>query len=84
MSTLVLTLDDSLAARLAIIAERSHKPLPEWATEQLTQLVSKEGARTQNSAYSEEWRASFGSISDPDFESPARLHSRAVDSLDAN
>ena len=35
MSPLVLTLDDSLASRLAAVAAKSRQALPEWAAEQL-------------------------------------------------
>ena len=39
MSTLVLNLDDQLVSRLTSAAARSHKALPDWATEQLERLA---------------------------------------------
>ena len=78
MKTLVLNLDERLARSLAAMAERSHKPLPEWAAEQLTRLASEQGG-----SYTEEWRGTFGSIPDPTFQAPARALPRQLEALDS-
>ena len=82
MSTLVLNLDSRLKQRLADLAARSRKPLPDWAAEQLTRLVADADVNLK-SAYSAEWLAAFGSITDPSFEVPLRTRPRAVKPLDA-
>jgi len=78
MKTLVLNLDERLAQSLAAMAERSHKPLPEWAIEQLTRVAFE-----QSGSYSEEWKGTFGSVSDSTFEVPARVLPRVLESLDS-
>lgn len=82
MTTLVLTIDDDLEERLASLAARNRKPLPEWAAEQLERLVADPGEEPAN-AYSARWMAAFGSISDPSFEPPARPLPPTVEALDA-
>jgi hypothetical protein len=82
MTKLVLTIDDDLRERLATLAARNRKPLPEWAAEQLGHLAADPAAEP-SSAYSPRWMAAFGSITDPSFEPPARPLPSAVDALDA-
>ena len=82
MSTLVLNLDDRLKESLAALAARSRKPLPDWAAEQLSRLVSNADADPAP-AYSAEWMAAFGSISDPSFGAPSRPFPVNVEPLDA-
>jgi len=82
VGTLVLNLDSRLKQRLADLAARSRKPLPDWAAEQLTRLVA-DAEVNLDSAYSAEWLASFGSITDPSFDAPVRALPPAVKPLDA-
>ena len=82
VSTLVLNLDSRLKQRLADLAALSRKPLPDWAAEQLTRLVA-DAQVSLDSAYSPEWLAAFGSVTDASFEAPVRALPRAVKPLDA-
>lgn len=82
MNTLVLDLDECLADRLAAMAAHSHKPLPEWAAEQLTR-IAYDADTLHSFSYTPEWKAAFGSISDASFESPLRPVPRPVDILDS-
>lgn len=82
MSILTIDLDDHLADRLAAMAARSRKALPEWAAEQLTRIASA-AADPHAPLYSAEWRAAFGSIADSSFNPPTRLSPRPVAALDA-
>ena len=83
VSTLVLNLDDHLARSLAAMAAKSHQPLPEWATEQLSRLAGEE-AKPSSAGYTVEWMATFGSISDETFEAPERSFPRELESFDSN
>ena len=77
----MIDLDDRLARSLTAMAARSQKQLPEWAAEQLTRIAATEEASNFD-AYSAEWRAAFGSISDSTFASPPRHLPRSVEPLD--
>ena len=81
MSTLTIDIDDRLAGRLAAMAARSRKPLPEWAADQLTRIASA-AADPNADSYSAEWRAAFGSMSDSSFNPPTRLPPRPVTAID--
>ena len=82
VSTLVLNLDDRLKLRLDALAARNRKPLPDWAAEQLSRLAAN-ADEVPSAAYSLEWMAAFGSISDPSFNAPARPLPLPVEPLDA-
>ena len=82
MITLVLNLDDSLKLRLDALAAHNHKPLPDWAAEQLHRLAADVG-EIPSATYSAEWMATFGSIDDPSFRAPERVLPPAVEPLDA-
>lgn len=82
MSTLVLNLDERLKLRLDALAARNRKPLPDWAAEQLSRLAS-DADKIPAAAYSQEWMATFGAISDPSFNAPARPLPQSVEPLDA-
>ena len=82
MSTLVLNLDDRLKLRLDALAARNRKPLPDWATEQLSRLAAH-ADEIPAATYSPEWMVAFGSISDPSFHAPARPLPVPVEPLDA-
>ncbi len=82
MSTLVLNLDDRLKLRLDALAARNRKTLPDWAAEQLSRLAAH-ADEIPAAAYSPEWMATFGSISDPTFYAPARPLPGPVEPLDA-
>ena len=82
MSTLVLNLDDRLKLRLDALAARNRKPLPDWATEQLSRLAANSD-ESPTAAYSPDWMAAFGSISDPSFDAQARSFPLPVEPLDA-
>ncbi len=82
MSTLVLNLDDRLKLRLDALAAHNHKPLPDWAAEQLGRLAADAG-EISVATYSPEWMAAFGSIGDPSFHAPERPLPSAVEPLDA-
>ena len=77
MSTLVLNLDDLLVSRLSAAAARSRKALPDWAAEQLSHLANPSAA-SLGEAYSLEWQATSGSISEASLDSPARDEMRAA------
>jgi hypothetical protein len=82
VSTLVLNLDDRLKLRLDALAAHNHKPLPDWAAEQLGRLADGAG-EIPAASYSPEWMAAFGSIGDPSFRAPERPLPTAVESLDS-
>ena len=82
VSTLVLNLDDRLKQRLSVLAAHHHKPLPDWAAEQLGRLAA-DADRIPAAGYSAEWMAAFGSIGDSSFQAPERLLPSAVEPLDA-
>ena len=85
VNTLVLNLDDRLKQRLDALAARNHKPLPDWAAEQLGRLAgdAADAGELQAASYSPEWLAAFGSIDDPSFGAPERVLPSAVEPLDA-
>ena len=82
VSTLILNLDDRLKRRLDALAAHNHKPLPDWAAEQLGRLAADAG-EISAASYSPEWMAAFGSIDDPSFRSPERPLPTHVEPLDS-
>jgi len=52
VSTLVLHLDDQLKERLDALAARKHKPLSDWATEELGRLAAHANEKESTCAYS--------------------------------
>ena len=82
VSSLVLNLDDRLKLRLDALAALHHKPLPDWAAEQLGRLAA-DVAEIPAATYSAEWMVAFGSIGDPSFLAPERSLPAAVEPLDA-
>jgi hypothetical protein len=82
VSTLVLNLDDRLKRRLDALAAHNHKPLPDWAAEQLGRLAADAG-EIPAASFSAEWMAAFGSIDDSSFSAPERALPSAVEPLDA-
>ncbi len=81
MSSLVLNLDDRLKLRLDALAAHNHKPLPDWAAEQLGRLAA-DADEIPAATYSAEWMATFGAIGDPSFLAPERSLPAAVEPLD--
>jgi len=63
MSTLVLNLDDALASRLASVAARSHKALPDWAAEQLGRIAEVSTAEAAEPSSRERMRAALSDLS---------------------
>lgn len=82
MSALILNFDDCLKLCLDALAARNCKPLPDWATEQLSRLAADAEDAPAN-AYSGEWMEAFGSISGPTFHAPSRPLPSPVEPLDA-
>jgi hypothetical protein len=83
VSTLVLNLDDHLKRQLDAMAAQDHKPLPDWAAEQLSRLAAKAESQTK-AAYNGDWLSAFGSINDPTFVAPQRAMPTTVHPLDAS
>lgn len=77
VSTLVLNLDDHLKRQLDAMADQDHKPLPDWAAEQLGHLAAIAEGQAK-AAYNGDWLSAFGSINDPTFVAAQRAMPTAV------
>jgi len=76
-------MDDQLKRRLDVLAVRKHKPLSDWAAEELGRLAADANEDESTSGYSAEWMKAFGAISDPEFRAPERPFPRPVQALDS-
>jgi hypothetical protein len=69
VSSLVLNIDDHLKRRLDAMAAQDHKPLPDWAAEQLGRLAASAESQPK-AAYNGDWLSAFSPINDPTFVAP--------------
>ena len=88
MSTLTISLDDSLARRIEESARREQKSVSDWISERIRLDAERMAALESGAAangYPPGWLALYGSLADDEgFTAPARTTSSPLKPLDGN
>ncbi len=88
MSTLTISLDDSLARQIEESARREQKSVSDWISERIRLDAEGMAALESGAAangYPPGWLALFGSLADDEgFAAPARTPSSPLQPLDGN
>ena len=88
MSTLTISLDDSLARRIEESAKREQKSVSDWISERIRLDAERMAALESGAAangYPPGWLALYGSLADDEgFTAPARTRSSPLQPLDGN
>ena len=88
MSTLTISLDDSLARRIEESAKREQKSVSDWISERIrldAERMAGLESRAAANGYPPGWLALYGSLADDEsFTAPARTISSPLKPLDGN
>jgi hypothetical protein len=88
MSTLTISLDDSLARRIEESAKREQKSVSDWISERIrldAERMAGLESRAAANGYPPGWLALYGSLADDEgFTAPARTTSSPLKPLDGN
>jgi hypothetical protein len=88
MSTLTISLDDSLARRIEESAKREQKSVSDWISERIrldAERMAGLESRAAANGYPPGWLALYGSLADDEgFAAPARTTTPPLKPLDGN